>query len=56
VGFEELGGVDDFPTKVMAERIAKAGVIVVKKDIEAPGPTNSIRTASNNDVHSDDEN
>ncbi len=37
VGFEELGGVDDFKTEVMARRIAKKGIIVLVR-VHTPCP------------------
>jgi hypothetical protein len=32
VGFEELGGVDDFPTAAIEKRLAKAGMLLAKDD------------------------
>jgi len=54
VGFDDLGAVDDFKTDVLAARIAKAGVIVIKPEkAEKPDATNSIRAATNNEDDAD---
>jgi hypothetical protein len=34
-GFEELGGVDDFPTMILSRRLVKSGVIGAKNTVEA---------------------
>jgi len=36
VGFDELGGVDDFPTEMMEWRLGKAGVINYNGDLSEP--------------------
>ncbi len=34
VGFEELGGVDDFPTIVLTKRLIRAGALKAKTKLE----------------------
>jgi thiol-disulfide isomerase/thioredoxin len=49
VGFDELGGVDDFKTDVMEKRLAKGGVVLVKEDEEGKtkdGVKGSIRSGN----------
>lgn len=63
VGFEELGGVDDFATSVLERRIAKSGVVADTGkagdgggDGEATKPQNSIRKSDmSKGLDSDDE-
>lgn len=51
VGFDELGGTDDFSTEELEERIAKAGVIIFEgessgKPSKSKAPTRSVRQSS----------
>ena len=34
VGFEELGGEDDFPTMILTRRLIKSGVMAAKNEVE----------------------
>lgn len=61
VGFGDLGGKEDFQTRVLEQRIAKAGVIECSDDhVPAENPranhiTKSIRGKRSDDTSSDDE-
>ncbi|KAH6773114.1 thioredoxin-like/ATP-binding protein [Perilla frutescens var. hirtella] len=51
VGFDELGGTDDFSTEELEERIAKAGVIIYEgessgKTSKSKAPTRNVRQSS----------
>ena len=35
IGFEELGGIDDFPTMIMIRRLIAGGCLIAKNDKEA---------------------
>ena len=35
IGFEELGGIDEFPTMIMIRRLIAGGCLVAKNDKEA---------------------
>jgi len=49
VGFEDVGGNDDFKTELLEKRIEKAGLLVAEKEevSEADKPKNSIRKSEN---------
>ncbi len=54
VGFDDLGGVDDFKTETLAMRLVAAGLIFEQDEYKpagagAQGPQRSIRSSS--DVH-----
>ena len=54
VGFEELGGKDDFPTMALTRRMVKSGVILGKNKTER-GEIKIRRGAAKNNSDSDDE-
>jgi len=47
VGFDDVGGKDDFPTRVIQKRIAKSGVITLPTEETEKKHSTSIRTAYN---------
>lgn len=53
VGFEELGGEDDFPTIVLTRRLVKAGVLKPKNNSES-GAFKMSRKQARADSDSDD--
>ncbi|KAG0625092.1 hypothetical protein M758_2G027200 [Ceratodon purpureus] len=44
IGFQELGGVDDFTTKALESRLLKAGLILAKKAVDEDGEEKVART------------
>ena len=54
VGFEELGGEDDFPTMALTRRLVKTGVILGKNKSER-GEMKINRRNRRNDSESDEE-
>ena len=53
VGFEELGGSDDFPTMNLVRRLVKGGVLIPKNKSEA-GQIRVNRGRDENESDSDD--
>lgn len=44
IGFQELGGVDDFATKSLESRLLKAGLLIAKKVVDEDGEEKVART------------
>lgn len=44
VGFQELGGVDDFATKALESRLLKADLLVPKRAVDEDGEEKVVRT------------
>jgi thioredoxin-like negative regulator of GroEL len=44
IGFQELGGVDDFTTKALENRLLKAGLVLPKKVVDEDGEEKVVRT------------
>jgi len=44
IGFQELGGVDDFTTKALESRLLKAGLLIPKKVVDEDGEEKVVRT------------
>ena len=55
VGFEELGGQDDFPTMIMIRRLIAGGCLLAKNDKEAGKIKITKGSKKRNDDYSDDE-
>lgn len=55
VGFEELGGQDDFPTMIMIRRLIAGGCLIAKNDQEAGKMKITKGSKKRNDDYSDDE-
>ena len=54
IGFEELGGIDDFPTLIMTRRLIAGGCLLAKNDQEA-GKMKITKGKQRNDDYSDDD-
>lgn len=59
VGFDELGGKDDFPTEALAERLARVEMInddgAARQRAAQQAPQTSIRAGFNNRTGSDED-
>jgi len=54
VGFEEVGGQDDFPTMNLVRRLVKAGMLIPKNKTESGGIRVSRQNARDNDSDGSD--
>lgn len=55
IGFEELGGNDDFPTLLLTQRLVKGGVLKPKNDKESGKFSMSRKNARDQSDSSDDD-
>ena len=55
IGFEELGGIDEFPTLIMIRRLIAGGCLLAKNDKEAGKIKISKGNKKRNDDYSDDD-
>ena len=55
IGFEELGGQDDFPTMNLIRRLVKGGVLIPKNKTESGAIRMNLAGRNNNESDSDDD-